>query len=496
MLLPLAASFAVFTLQAVEIRSIRVWTQAESTRVVVEMGGEFQARQGRLDKPARLYFDVPDGELKLANAPGKKYGATEVNDKLLVRVRAAATDASKARLVFDLADESAQYTVTELTNPSRLVVEFRAGGGRPAESGGGIEMPTPTVVAAAKAASAATPTTSPVTLPSAPPSAPKITAEEMRAAARKAAQTKAQLPIPAAAATAVPSVFVASAKETAALRVEPIPAPPAPVETKGRARKMDREPAAAVPAARAARSLTRALGLKLARIVIDPGHGGHDFGTSSPSGMHEKDLVLDVSKRLGALLEERLGAQVLYTRTEDTFVPLEGRTAFANAQRADLFVSVHANSSPYPKVAGPETFFLNFTASREAMEVAARENAMAEKSISDLQDVVRQIAMNEKLAESRDFAGKVQAALQVATRGGERTRDRGVKRAPFVVLIGASMPSILTEIGFLSNAKEEAALARPDYRQKIAEGLYRGIQQYAFSLSRFQVASRAAATEQ
>ena len=145
--------------------------------------------------------------------------------------------------------------------------------------------------------------------------------------------------------------------------------------------------------------------------MIDPGHGGHDTGTIGPNGLREKDLVLEVGRRLGKLLEARLGAEVVYTRKNDTFIPLETRTAIANQQRADLFISIHANSSHDPNARGVETYHLNFTSSPEALEVAARENAVSEKSIYELQDLVKKIALKEKIEESREFAADVQASL-------------------------------------------------------------------------------------
>ena len=123
------------------------------------------------------------------------------------------------------------------------------------------------------------------------------------------------------------------------------------------------------------RSLTRVLGLKLGRVVIDPGHGGKDVGTHGPSGLYEKEVVLDVARRLGSLIEDRLGSEVVYTRADDTFIPLEERPRIANDRKADLFLSIHANSSPYPSAAGVEMYYLNFTTSKAAMDVAARENA-------------------------------------------------------------------------------------------------------------------------
>jgi N-acetylmuramoyl-L-alanine amidase len=247
----------------------------------------------------------------------------------------------------------------------------------------------------------------------------------------------------------------------------------------------------AQPTASGERSLTRVLGLKIGKIVIDPGHGGHDTGTIGPNGLEEKDLVLDVSRRLGKLLQTRLGAEVIYTRKDDTFIPLETRTAIANEEAADLFVSVHANSSHDPDARGVETYYLNFTSSPEALEVAARENAVSEKSIHELQDLVKKIALKEKIDESQEFASDVQnslhSGLAVKNPG---LRDRGVKKAPFIVLIGANMPSILAEISFVSNPGDERRLESADYRQKIAESLYRGIAKYVSGLSGVKVASK------
>jgi N-acetylmuramoyl-L-alanine amidase len=245
------------------------------------------------------------------------------------------------------------------------------------------------------------------------------------------------------------------------------------------------------PTASGDRSLIRALGLKIGKIVIDPGHGGHDTGTIGPNGLEEKDLVLEVSRRLGKLLESRLGAEVVYTRKDDTFIPLETRTAIANQARADLFVSIHANSSHDPDARGVETYYLNFTSSPEALEVAARENAVSEKSIYELQDLVKKIALKEKIEESREFAGDVQQSLHsgLATKS-PAIRDRGIKKAPFIVLIGANMPSILAEISFVSNPTDEHRLATSEYRERIAESLYRGIAKYVNGLSGVKVASK------
>jgi N-acetylmuramoyl-L-alanine amidase len=259
-------------------------------------------------------------------------------------------------------------------------------------------------------------------------------------------------------------------------------APPAPVET-------------ALPAKRNSsgdRSMIRTLGLKVGRIVLDPGHGGHDNGTVGPGGLREKDLVLDVSQRLGRLIETRMGSEVILTRTDDTFIPLERRTEIANEAKADLFLSIHANSSPLRSAAGVETYYLNFTTSRSALDLASRENSGSQMSVGELQGLLEKIALKDKVEESREFASRVQTSLFTlsAKTTDARSKDRGVKRAPFVVLIGASMPSVLAEIGFVSNAHDESVMRREEYRERTADALYKGISSYASSLSHFQVAQR------
>jgi len=203
-----------------------------------------------------------------------------------------------------------------------------------------------------------------------------------------------------------------------------------------------------------------------------------------------------VGRRLGKLLETRMGAEVVYTRKDDTFIPLETRTAIANREQSDLFVSIHANSSRDSSARGVETYYLNFTSNADAMEVAARENAVSEKSIHELGDLVKKITLKEKIEESREFAGDVQQSLHSGLAAkGSAIKDRGVKKAPFIVLIGANMPSILAEISFVSNPTDERKLRTPEYRQRIAESLYRGIQKYVSGLSGVKVASKIAKNE-
>ncbi len=227
-------------------------------------------------------------------------------------------------------------------------------------------------------------------------------------------------------------------------------------------------------------SLVRSLGLKLSRVVIDAGHGGHDTGTIGPGGYTEKELVLDVAIRLKALIESEMGSEVVMTRSDDNFVPLETRTQIANQQQADLFISIHANSSRVRSVHGVETYYLNLTSSREALETASRENAASERSIHEMQDLVKKIMLRDKVDESRELAQHIEKAL--AARKGSGV-DRGVKQAPFVVLIGANMPSILAEVCFISNPQDEKNVKTGDIRQAIAESLFKGVRSYAESLS-------------
>ena len=203
----------------------------------------------------------------------------------------------------------------------------------------------------------------------------------------------------------------------------------------------------------------------------------------------KKRVVLDVALRLGKLLKQRLGADVIFTRDDDTFIPLETRTAIANKAQADLFLSIHANSSPDPSARGVETYYLNFTTSPDALEVAARENAVSDESIHELSDLVKKITLKDKIDESREFAADVQRSLYTdLEEGNPGLRDRGVKKAPFVVLIGANMPSILAEISFLTNSDDARELQQPAYRQRIAESLYQGVSRYISGLSGVRLA--------
>ncbi len=236
-------------------------------------------------------------------------------------------------------------------------------------------------------------------------------------------------------------------------------------------------------------SVARQLGLGVSRIVIDAGHGGHDPGASA-FGISEAELVLDVTLRLEKLLLTQPGIEVILTRRTHEFLSLEERTDIANRESADLFLSIHANASSNAAARGVETYFLNFAQNPQAEAVAARENAASSKTMNSLPGIIKAIALNTKLNESRDFAGSIQRALVRGLRPtNNAVRDLGVKQAPFMVLIGASMPSVLAEISFVTHRQEARLLKSESYRQKIAESLLAGILRYQQSLKKVDTAA-------
>jgi N-acetylmuramoyl-L-alanine amidase len=452
------------------VTAVRYWSLKDVTRVAVELSGPFQYHTDRLHNPERVYFDILNSHLRI---DGKRFYADSVGDALLMKIRVAETTPGITRVVLDLTGNAAATTST-LTNPDRLIIELRMPAGNPLRT-----EPPPTVasappVTAAKYFPPPTVVVKPVVVPLPPPPELKVTVvSDVSKPASPAVNPPASRPVP----------------------VDSTPAATAPTPAPDPAHTPDPGPEeiarAARPTSAGTNSLIRTLGLKINRVVIDPGHGGHDQGTEGGKGLLEKELVLDVALRVGRLVQQNMGAEVIYTRSDDTFVPLEGRTALANEKKADLFLSIHANSSPYPNISGVETYYLNINGSKDAMDVARRENGPTLNSIFDLQDIVKKIALHDKSEESHEFAKRMETSLySFSLRNFPGAKDRGVKTAPFIVLIGANMPSVLAEIGFLTNSREEALLKRSDYRQKLAEALYKGMEKYADSLSHFQAAAK------
>jgi N-acetylmuramoyl-L-alanine amidase len=460
------------------VRRITTASAAGTSRVVIELDDKVTYQSARIVNPDRIYFDLYrariSSELPSRNIP--------LDGGLVKSIRVAQNQSGVVRVVFDIAGVK-DYTASLLNDPPRLVVDMHASEHTLARRAKGPEADSTPL---ATSGSARDPEE---------PSDRSGRAEKANAAKTTVSRTE------------VRSLETSpDAPREAARATE---AAPGPSPTRSRRGKVSpKEPlgpaAVAQPTRNGERSLTRALGLKIGRIVIDPGHGGHDTGTIGPTGFTEKDLCLDVALRLGKIIEQRLpGAEVVYTREDDTFVPLEERTAMANEAKADLFLSIHANSSSDRKTRGIETYYLNLKGTPEAMEVAARENAAAQGGVHDLQNLVERIARNEKLEESREFASEIQDSLaKRVLRATSSAKNRGVRKAPFVVLIGANMPSVLTEISFLSNPADEQLLKKPEARQRIAEGLYQGVVKYlgnlnslTFNLSHGTPSGRAAGVE-
>jgi N-acetylmuramoyl-L-alanine amidase len=468
------------------VTGVRHWSTPDYTRVAIDVDTEVKYEAGRIPAPDRIFFDIYNTKL----APELMGKSFDVNDGFLRKVRVAQYQRGLTRVVLEV-DDVADYSAFLLPNPYRLIIDIH---GKKTASQVAANTPQP----AAKTAENSSP--EPTKAEVAKPNAPELKATEkptseptFQTVAPRADETKTSGKVVVDDNTESKSAPETKAAKEAA-RADDDSATKPPVYADKR-RKKDQATAVttreAKPTSLGERSLVRALGLKIGRIVVDAGHGGHDTGTIGPTGFKEKDLVLDVSLRLGRLLENKLGADVVYTRDDDTFVPLETRTAIANQNQADLFISVHANSSDDPAARGVETYYLNFTSSADALEVAARENSVSEKSIHELQDLVKKIALKDKIDESKEFASNVQSALYSGLNAkGGGPRNRGVKKAPFVVLIGANMPSILAEISFVSNPNDERKLQKADYRQKIAESLYHGIAKYVGGLSGVKLASK------
>ena len=410
------------------VSRITTMTRNGATRVVITLDHRVAYQSAQIAHPDRIYFDLDQAQV----APRLAGHTISVNDALLKEIRVAQNPDGVVRIVFNV-DGVSDYRASLLEHPTRLIVDLHA--------------TTALVGGPARRESSAATTTG-------------------RAdAAPRPADAFHDSPILAAPAG---GTAPARTRATSAALSTHLGPPPAPQPTRD-----------------GQQSLTRALGLKIGRIVIDPGHGGHDTGTIGPTGFMEKDLCLDVALRLGKIIEQRLpAAGVIFTRQDDTFIPLEERTKIANDAKADLFLSIHANSSENRETRGVETYYLNMKGTAEAMQVAARENASSDQSVHQLQELVAKIALGEKAEESREFAADIQESLLRRVQKASRDiKNRGVRRAPFVVLIGADMPSVLTEISFLSNPSDEQLLKRPETRQRIAEGLYQGVAQYLQSLN-------------
>ena len=472
-----AAEGSVLTLNSVHFTS-----EGPSTKVVLELSGKFEFAMDKIENPDRLFFDFIHTRPKTAKP------LLAVRDSQLRQIRIGESKPGVTRVVLDL-EALTNYKTTVLKNPYRLVVEL--GIASISINNGPVKVD----LAREDHASELDAPAPAQRLKSKKYFKPLVPPASFYVARTVSAPRNVVLGLP-------PNLTIVSSvpdwRKPRSLILAKLPPYSGPRKMSVAARNASPPVASASLPANGVRksapvpdSLTRALGLKIRRIVIDPGHGGHDQGSSGPTGLLEKELVLDVSRRLGDLIEEQMGSEVVYTRDDDRYVALEDRPRVANQAKGDLFLSIHANSSVYKAATGVETYYLSFTTSKQALEVAGRENASSEHSVSELRDLLQKIAFKDKVDESREFAARLLGTLIKASpsqANGAQAMNRGVKKAPFVVLIGANMPSVLAEIGFISNPRDEQLMKKPEQRQKMAEALLRGLMQYAESLGHLQVA--------
>jgi len=411
------------------IKDIRRSVTPESVRVTIELDGEAAFHDEHIADPERVFVDLAGTRA----GPGlvDRTLRFESDADVVRQVRIGRHPNNVTRVVLDGAGVSS-YSVYPLYAPYRIVIDC---------------------VRARKTAAV------PTRAPDPPPvGARRVTIDGLRA-----------LPSVSPRRTAMLAAALSAA--------EPVATNSGPVPT-----AMTTPPTAPPKNLSGSVSMARQLGLGVSRIVIDAGHGGHDPGAMG-KGLSEAELVLDVALRLEALLQKVPGIEVILTRRTDEFIPLQERPAMANREGADLFLSIHANASPHAAARGIETYFLNFANNPNAAQVAARENAASALTMGALPDFVKAIALNNKVDESRDFAAQIQRAMIARLRGSNKSlKDLGVKQAPFIVLIGATMPSVLAEVSFVTNPQEAKLLKGNVYRQRIAEALFNAIRKYQTSL--------------
>jgi N-acetylmuramoyl-L-alanine amidase len=488
------------------IRTIRRAVLPDAVRVTIELDAEVPSfHEERISGPARIFVDFPATRAAsdLVDQTLRFDGDTDI----VRQVRVGRHPNATTRIVLDAAGVSS-YSVYPLYSPYRLVIDcLRPVAAPPAAAvPGNLTLArVETTLEASTQRSTAREVSKPIVfgrqlrsewgrqLPSGRPSRSAAIegALVMTLPGRGLVTWGTRLPSASPSATAAIAAAFAPgiADRSAVVPAAPLPEA-APPGTPPLAASSPLPPASA-PNLGGGPSMARQLGLGVSRIVIDPGHGGHDPGAQG-KGVTEAELVLDVSLRLQKLLEKVHGLEVILTRQTDEFVPLQDRTALANREGADLFLSIHANASANNQARGIETYFLDFANNLSTAAVAARENAASGQAMGALPDFVKAIALNNKLDESRELATLIQHAMVDRLRGPNKTvKNLGVKQAPFVVLIGASMPSVLTEISFLTNAQEAKLLKSSSYRQHIADALFAAIRTYQTSLTRAQtVAAR------
>jgi N-acetylmuramoyl-L-alanine amidase len=462
------------------IKGIRRVVLPDAVRIMIDLDGEVPFHEERIQDPERVFVDLP-GTRALPQLVDQTI-RFESDGDIVRQVRVGRHPNNTTRVVLDAAGVTS-YSVYPLYTPYRLVIDC---------------VRVPAAVTAAAMTDKVLARVPPAAATQARQSNDVAAASVAKPLALLRARTMTNpwlLKLPGFGPRSTRLIALARQSEepiTAAASepVAPASAVTPPIEkiAAPTAEKVS-EPASTAPPAHNTNgglSIARQLGLGVSRIVIDPGHGGHDPGAQG-KGVTEAELVLDVALRLEKLLSKVSGVEVILTRRSDEFIPLPERTAIANREGADLFLSIHANASTNGQAHGIETYFLNFANNQSAAAVAARENAASTQAMGGLPDFVKAIALNNKLDESRDFALHVQHAMIERQRTVNKlVKDLGVKQAPFVVLIGANMPSVLAETGFVTNPQEARLLKGSAYRQKIAESLFNAIRKYQTSLKNAQ----------
>ncbi|MDR3088602.1 MAG: N-acetylmuramoyl-L-alanine amidase [Desulfobulbaceae bacterium] len=419
----------------------RHWSSPQYGRIVVSASGPVAYKDGLLSGKAgksRLYIDFADSY----TAPADRGAITVADGGLLRSVSAEQKTGDSVRVLVE-AEHIEHYEIYSLPDPFRVVIDVRGKAKKSNLLSKSVPKPPP-----AKIDEAAT------------KNAPRVA---------DAALTGQKTPV------------IEEKAEQAAAKSEP-------PKSRDKKRKNDSSATAEIapPASNAssgkALSLAQQLGLGVKKIVLDPGHGGKDPGATA-GGLKEKDVALAVAKKLKPALEQELGCEVVLTREDDRFLGLEERTAFANTQGADLFLSLHLNAHSSSKADGFETYYLNLTTSPEAMRVAALENATSTHQLSDLQDILSSIMKNSKIAESSRLARQVNDAVVTGVSGetGDKIKNHGVKQAPFYVLIGAQMPAILLELAFISNPEDARRITSDDYVAAMTKHIAKGIAGYVNS---------------
>ena len=432
---------------------VKYWSSKDYTRVVIKTSGPVNYKEELLEeignRPRRLYIDFKNSYIE-----PRFRSPVPIEDGLLKRVRTGQYSPDTVRVVLDI-ESISSYKIFSLPDPFRVVIDVR-----------GKKPDTPPVSNQARLPSAPT-----------PPEKQDLTTQT---------DTRPEQSVPTLHSPSVPGKSQENSQPAIVTDTQDrendvdfsivVLNDTKKFSASGRTQNRPNLPVNDLSSGKI--SLAQQLGLGVRTIVIDPGHGGKDPGAMA-FGLKEKDIVLKMGKQLALHLRNKLGAEVILTRETDIFLPLEERTAIANTNDADLFISLHVNAHPSPNIKGFETYFLNLSTNDEAMRVAARENATSTHQMSDLQDILSDIMQNSKINESAKLAQQVHNSITgIHRKQPYILKDMGVKQAPFYVLIGAGMPSILVELAFISNPEDAKLLANDSFIDEMAGSITNGISQY------------------